>query len=423
MSDKLDNKTEALIKINEFIEDIEDESDENYDQIIKHMPSLIRNDRASHISTKEYPDNTASIHKVIVKFLCDKDKEMKKFLESRVSEESVYYNDIPEIVELRDYIIKSGTYVTTIKHNKKKSYIILVVKEIIADDDSYTSTDLYILGKHHKDIHKGIKKLQKYYDDLVHDRSATYIKTYANGGSESTYKETPFKSFDNMIMKDKDKLIKYIDRWVESIPMWYKYNMTPKLSILVYGAPGTGKSTLCRAVARHLHISTVGIINADYFDTPDNNMKRAPIRRATQYLDEVLALDDLDCFVNSRDTDNSPENGRMMNKILEFLDNPPTFYYKAKDGTKYLVSVVIATTNYYDKLDPAIKRAGRFDLQFEMGLINWDETEEFCKYYELDINKVFPDVRDKKSFKISPAEVQAKCLANVELNIKKGMEE
>ena len=129
-------------------------------------------------------------------------------------------------------------------------------------------------------------------------------------------------------------------------------------------------------------------------------MKRAPIRRATQYLDEVLALDDLDCFVNSRDTDNSPENGRMMNKILEFLDNPPTFYYKAKDGTKYLVSVVIATTNYYDKLDPAIKRAGRFDLQFEMGLINWDETKEFCTYYELDINKVFPDVKDKKSFKI-----------------------
>lgn len=421
MSD-MDLKTEALVKINEVLEEIDDESNEAYDHIIKQMPILIRNDKASHISLNEYPDTSVSFHKIITKFICEHDKSLSKFLMDKPYEESVYYNDIPEIVELRPFVMKDGIYPTVVKFKKKKLYLIYVVSEKQSGDDYYTVTDLYIIGKTHRKLMEYLNNENKRYKKIYKDAEITGINTYKNGGAELEHKETPFKSFDNMIIKDKDRLIKYIDRWVESIPMWYKYDMIPKLSILVYGPPGTGKSTLCRAVANHLKVSSVGIISADYFDSTDKanvGNRHSTYRINSPYNDEVIALDDLDCFVNSRETDNSIENGKLMNKILEFLDNPPNFYYKAKDGIKYLVSVVIATTNYYDKLDPAIKRHGRFDLQFEMGLLDYEETKTFCKHYNLDVKKVFPDVKDTKSFKISPAEVQAKCMAAVEVNFKK----
>lgn len=418
-----DGKTEALIKINELIEEIDDETDESYDHILKKMPFLVRNDKASHIKVTEYPETLISLHKILTKYLCDNDESLKKFLVDDTYNKT-YYNDIPEIVELRQYVIRPGIYPVTLKFKKKKHYILYMITETRTDDDYISTTEIYIIGKYHDKLAEFIKKERQRYKDILDRYNTTYINTYKNGGADMESKETPFKSFDNMIIKDKDKLIKYIDRWVESIPIWYKYNMIPKLSILVYGPPGTGKSTLCRAVANHLNISNVGIISADFFNnTEGGGSSRRPNRLNSPYNDEVIALDDLDCFVNSRETDTSIENGKLMNKILEFLDNPPNFYYEAKDGVRYLVSIVIATTNYYDKLDPAIKRHGRFDLQFEMGMLDYEETREFCKYYNLDISEIFPDVKDTKKFKVSPAEVQAKCMAAVEIDLKKDIGE
>ena len=89
----------------------------------------------------------------------------------------------------------------------------------------------------------------------------------------------------------------------------------------------------------------------------------------------------------------------------------------AKDGVNYPISIVIATTNYYDKLDPAVKRYGRFDLTIKMDNFNKDEAQEMCDIYGLELNKVVKNSNSNK-FSISPAKLQALCLKNIDNKLK-----
>jgi ATP-dependent 26S proteasome regulatory subunit len=82
------------------------------------------------------------------------------------------------------------------------------------------------------------------------------------------------------------------------------------------------------------------------------------------------------------------------------------------------VSILVATTNYFDKLDDAVKRYGRFDFQLEMDYFNFDEAEEMCKLYNVDIYTLFTSI-DKETFSISPAQLQAMCIENIDNALKK----
>ena len=91
-----------------------------------------------------------------------------------------------------------------------------------------------------------------------------------------------------------------------------------------------------------------------------------------------------------------------------------------KDEKYYPASIVVATTNYIDKLDKAIKRYGRFDLKIEMQEFTIEQAEEMCQAFDLHFNDIYKEkIKDKKAFRISPAYLQSLCSENIE-KIKKG---
>jgi transitional endoplasmic reticulum ATPase len=217
-----------------------------------------------------------------------------------------------------------------------------------------------------------------------------------------------------MVFKDKEKYIKYIDNWVSNIPTYYKRGVPAKLSILMYGKPGTGKSSFYKALAKYLDIQDVCCISASYFTDPGNNNLRFGSKYAYPV---VYALDDIDCVCNSRKNDKSLKNSQIVSSLLEFLDNPPGCYYKASDGVFYPVSIIVATTNYYDDLDEAVKRYGRFDLQIEMTDFDANEAEEMCHLYDLALSDIIHE-KIKDDFTISPAKLQALCVENIDSHLK-----
>ena len=226
-----------------------------------------------------------------------------------------------------------------------------------------------------------------------------------------------FKPFDQVVLKDKDKLIQYIDNFVANIPIYYeKYHMISKLSILLYGKPGTGKSTVAKAVAKHLDIKNITSVGPDYFNSAFSGSSRND-RSYSTGKETVYVIDDIDCICKSREESQDKENAEILSALLSFLDNPPTFYYKTKDGLSYPISIVIATTNYYDKLDDAVKRYGRFDLKIEMNEFDRKEAEEMCKLYDLRLVDVIG--RYEKDLTISPSYLQALCLENIDKSLKK----
>ena len=226
-------------------------------------------------------------------------------------------------------------------------------------------------------------------------------------------KTVTFKSFDQMVLRNKEKILKYIDNWVSNIPKYNKYGISPKLSILLYGEPGTGKSTFSKALAKYLDIECCTSISPDYFSASPSGSKKY----LHSYCPTIYTIDDIDCVCHSRKSDKSRENNSTLSSLLEFLDNPETFYYKAKDGFYYPISIVVASTNYIDKLDPAVKRHGRFDLKIEMNSFNKKEAEEMCALYDLKLSDVYDKPIDK-DFTISPSYLQALCLENIDSSLK-----
>ena len=274
------------------------------------------------------------------------------------------------------------------------------------------------------------KKWQKYRDEyykrldelraINRDKKNEYIINMSTNESQAAI----FKPFDHVIFRDKERILEYIDNWKKNIPVYYeKYSMVSKLSILLYGEPGTGKSTFAKAVANYLGLNNVYVVGPDHFqnnmehDSPFRGSARRYGRRNSVGNRGVYAIDDIDCVCNSRESDTSHNNSTAMSNLLQFLDNPPTFYYKADNGVHYPISIVIATTNYIDRLDDAVKRYGRFDLRIPMVNFDKEYAQKMCDIYDLDLKTICPDC-DTDGWTVSPSYLQAQCLENVDKALK-----
>ena len=387
-------------------------------KVLENIDALLSNRVACKITGKAWTSMSGpNNYRIISKFIQNYNPKLKKY--RRVIQDydfggadNKYANDDKRIVELAKYSLDDGTYCVQFD---KSTYGIFVVK-FDAEYVNELSYEFYIIGK------KWDKWKKKFYNEV--DKYESISKYRKNDTIYSTDGSSPnnnviFKTFDKIVFKEKDKVMKYVDNFVENIPRYYSYGMVPKLSIMIYGEPGTGKSTVSRAIAKALGINSITAYSPSYFKNSilgniDDRQSRRSFRGGA---DSICVFDDIDCICKSREEDDSPENAEILSNLLKFLDNPPSFDYKAKDGIRYPISIVVASTNYYDKLDNAVKRPGRFDLTINMGYFNKEEAEEMCNIYDLHIEDLVDNSNDK-DFRIGPSKLQALCLENIDKSIK-----
>ena len=392
----------------------------NIGEVLKNVNMLVDNGLAIKISGEEdLDDNIISKYRLASKMMVKYNKLLKDHLQVLDVDYGYHYskspNTNPELVELSKYGLRPGIYFAYLGKKKSDDYAVLKV-EANRDYAYVIQYELFFVGYKCDKFKNKFFKMYDKYDKMRKEIDEEGI-LYTDG---RPFQSMKFKSFDQMIFKDKNKIIDYVDNWVKNIPEYYKFGMTPKLSILLHGDPGTGKSTFTKALAKHLGIDRVMTIDPSYFSNGENEANN-PGRRATsmgRYVKFINSIDDIDCICKSREEDNSNENNKVLSSLLEFLDNPPVIYYKSTDGLYYPISIVVATTNYIDRLDDAVKRYGRFDLKIEMGQFNVKEAEEMCKIYNLTLRDVYKDPIDK-GFKISPSQLQALCLENIDKSLKK----
>lgn len=413
------------LKGNEILQHIYDDFIFNRDfssnnEVIHKLPLLIENKLAIKISGIQYlyETNVQVKFHCACKFICKYNKDNKKQLQSKNekvgrqgmnSTPKVYADNNEQASAITKYSLPIGSYYAELKDS---NYAILIISNCSNDDDIYRlKFDLYFIGKKCvKYKNKYFKMVDEYQD--INDEMLTEQIIYSDRHKRP--KDAVFKSFDQMVIRDKDKYVRYIDNWLEKIPIYYSKGIPCKLSILLYGKPGTGKSTFYKALAKHLGIKQICCISPYYF-YHDGESNDIPTYKEAE--PKVFAIDDIDCVCSSREKDKSQHNSGVMASLLEFLDNPITFYYKAKDGIHYPVSIIVATTNYYDQLDSAVKRYGRFDLQIEMDEFNIAEAEEMCNIYDLTLSDVLQE-KPKKDFNISPAYLQALCIEKIDSKLK-----
>lgn len=239
----------------------------------------------------------------------------------------------------------------------------------------------------------------------------------------------PCRTLEKFVSRHKPDIEEHINSFIHAnthgagLGGFASYN----LGIMLYGIkPGTGKTFLMKAIANRLRRNVMVV-----------DMRKIKTRKDFEHLfmkpsEHIIFLDEFDCVQgairNRSDTPDGKESSSdsetveskqlkvLQDRMLELMkimrnnnvapttgakpsgpdplqqeyesiktkiDNIEnslsldTFLTVLDGGAEMRNRVIIATTNYIDRIDPALIRGGRFDLVVELGKFNQTETREF----------------------------------------------
>lgn len=217
------------------------------------------------------------------------------------------------------------------------------------------------------------------------------------------------KHFDTLFLKNKDRhsLTNSLDMFKNKGHVLQEMGLQHKFNLLLYGEPGTGKSTTIQAVANYLQRDI-------YYVDIQQAVTNEDLHTIFQYIYKnvsnsgIAVIEDIDAATDIV----KKRTGKVITdyKVSDVINNQKNaltleFFLNILQGTLTVDnSVFIVTTNHIDHLDEAFCRDGRFDVKIELQLC--DKFQIKCIYLKM-MGKDLPDkILDKiVEYKHSPASV------------------
>ena len=149
--------------------------------------------------------------------------------------------------------------------------------------------------------------------------------------------------------------------------------------VLLGGPPGTGKTLLAKAVAGEAGVPFLKVSGSQFVELlvgVGAARVRELFEKARSLKPSIIFIDEIDSIARARSTSGSMGGGndereQTLNQILTEMDG-----FETDTGI-----VIIAATNRIDILDPAIKRAGRFDRQITISNPTLKERQAILKVH------------------------------------------
>ncbi len=137
--------------------------------------------------------------------------------------------------------------------------------------------------------------------------------------------------------------------------------------ILLWGEPGTGKTLLAKALAAQARANFISIKGAELLNRwvgASEEAVREVFGKARQVAPCVLFIDEIDTLAPARGSypGDSGVSDRVVGQLLTEMDGI------VERGEV----LVVAATNRYEALDPALLRSGRLDLQLQVALPDYN---------------------------------------------------
>ena len=170
--------------------------------------------------------------------------------------------------------------------------------------------------------------------------------------------EIPRVKWDDLggLHEVKEQLIEAVEMPIKNPDAFRRMGIRPPRGILLYGAPGTGKTLLAKAVATESEANFISIKGPEVMSKWVGESEKAVrqiFKKAKQVAPCVVFLDEIDALTPRRGgvMGDSGVSERLVNQLLTSLD-----------GLEEMEGVVtIGATNRPDMVDPALLRPGRFD--------------------------------------------------------------
>jgi len=152
----------------------------------------------------------------------------------------------------------------------------------------------------------------------------------------------------------------------------------PPAGVLLHGPPGTGKTLLARAVANEIDASFLSLpapeVMSRYYGESEEYL-RDVFEDAEEQAPAVVFIDEVDAITPERSAAAGDVERRVVAQLLTLMDG--------LDETSEVV--VIGATNRPDAIDPALRRAGRFDREIEVSVPDRDGRMEILSVHSRDV--------------------------------------
>ena len=203
----------------------------------------------------------------------------------------------------------------------------------------------------------------------------------------------------------KRTLIETIE-WPLRYPELYAaMDLEPTRGVLLSGPPGTGKTLVARALATACQANFISVKGPELLSKWVGESERGvreTFQRARQVAPCVLFLDEMDALAPQRGGAFDAVGDRLIGQLLTELDG-----IEGRRGV-----IVVGATNRPELIDPAVLRAGRFDLVLELPLPDRDARRVILAIHTKKralAPNVSLDTLARKTEGFSGADLEAAC--------------
>lgn len=227
-------------------------------------------------------------------------------------------------------------------------------------------------------------------------------------------------TFDDVIgLDDVKELINQMVVYPFKYKEIYKaFNRDSGGGILLYGAPGTGKTMIAKAIANEIDAVFYSIkcsdIASKWYGESARNIKKL-FDKARSHERSIIFFDEFDSLGSNRDHGNSNPVNMVVSELLSQIDG-----FESKKNTVLL----IASTNKPWNIDSALLRSGRFNKKIYIGLPNKTSRINLLIHELKDspLSKVDLESISEKTEGYSSADIVELCNETKDIAIKRSIQ-